>query len=218
MTIKEASGAQAQPPVTRRDEIVASAMTYFARHGLSGSTRELAKHLGVTQPALYKHFKSKDALLEAIILKLEEGQIAADWSRGLDDRRVPISDRLIDFFAGYATFTYTPDWIRLYMFVGLADGAMNLRHIAHVGNPLMRRVCVEVAADAGLERGIDEIGQDELDVVWLLHGGLFYFYIRKHVYGDMPARDLDFPLHEGVRQLLVGLREIYARMISSHGP
>jgi AcrR family transcriptional regulator len=56
-----------QRPRLTREGIVAEARTTVARDGLAAlSLRRLAAKLGVTAPALYLHFDSKDALLAAI--------------------------------------------------------------------------------------------------------------------------------------------------------
>jgi AcrR family transcriptional regulator len=49
------------PPAKRH--ILRSAMKLFSEHGLAGtSIRDIAKESGYTNPALYKHFASKEAL------------------------------------------------------------------------------------------------------------------------------------------------------------
>lgn len=50
-----------------RDQIVAAALELLDERGLDGlTTRALADRLGVRQPALYWHFKDRQALLEAM--------------------------------------------------------------------------------------------------------------------------------------------------------
>lgn len=59
----------------RRGEILDAALAVFAERGYdSGSMREVAALVGVSEPALYRHFSSKEemflALLEAVATKL----------------------------------------------------------------------------------------------------------------------------------------------------
>jgi len=63
----------------RRATIVAEAVRLFAEKGFRGTTtRELAAALGVTEPVLYQHFKTKQELYSAIIeSKAREGTEAA---------------------------------------------------------------------------------------------------------------------------------------------
>jgi AcrR family transcriptional regulator len=72
-----------------RDRITAAALTFIDRWGLEElSTRRLGRQLGVEGMALYKHFKNRDEILdavaEALILELEvppEGK----WAQRLKD-------------------------------------------------------------------------------------------------------------------------------------
>ncbi|MCT8977418.1 TetR/AcrR family transcriptional regulator [Clostridium sp. CX1] len=54
--------------ISRRERIILGAVEIIDRLGLQGlSTKELAKNQGVTEGALYKHFKSKDEIILAVI-------------------------------------------------------------------------------------------------------------------------------------------------------
>ena len=52
----------------QRERILASACELYLRDGLDGfSMRKLAKEVGVTAPALYRHYDSKEALLADVV-------------------------------------------------------------------------------------------------------------------------------------------------------
>jgi AcrR family transcriptional regulator len=52
----------------RREAIVQAALTLFSEKGFRGvTTRELAAAVGVTEPVLYQHFKTKGELYHALI-------------------------------------------------------------------------------------------------------------------------------------------------------
>jgi AcrR family transcriptional regulator len=54
--------------MTTRDRILAAARALFLRHGLEGvSMRAVAARVGLTPMALYRHFRSKEALHEALV-------------------------------------------------------------------------------------------------------------------------------------------------------
>ncbi len=56
-------------------EILDAALDLFARHGFHGtSMRQIARAVGVRESALYHHFRSKDALLEALTRDLGPGR------------------------------------------------------------------------------------------------------------------------------------------------
>ena len=49
---------------TRRDQILAAAAELFARHGFHGvGIDDIGAAVGISGPALYRHFRSKDAML-----------------------------------------------------------------------------------------------------------------------------------------------------------
>lgn len=53
----------------RHETILAAARTVFARHGFHGAgTAEIARVAGCSEPMLYKHFSSKQALFAAVLV------------------------------------------------------------------------------------------------------------------------------------------------------
>jgi AcrR family transcriptional regulator len=57
----------------KKENILNAALTLFAKEGFSGtSTSKIAKAAGVSEGLIFRHFKNKDGLLEAILLSGEE--------------------------------------------------------------------------------------------------------------------------------------------------
>jgi AcrR family transcriptional regulator len=57
----------------RREQILATAATLFAERGFHGvSVVELGAACGISGPALYKHFPSKDAMLAEMLVDISE--------------------------------------------------------------------------------------------------------------------------------------------------
>lgn len=75
------------PPVGRdavRTELIASALQLFAEHGWADvSVRAIADHAGVNHALIYRHFGSKQGLLQAVLLDLTQ-TIAAAATSGRD--------------------------------------------------------------------------------------------------------------------------------------
>jgi len=106
----------------RRAAIVAAASRLFAERGFRGTTtRELASAVGVTEPVLYEHFRSKRDLYRAIIeTKSREGmeRVAAEIEplmRRNDDRGVfsRLAKLIMDRYAR------EPAFFRLLLFLAL---------------------------------------------------------------------------------------------------
>jgi AcrR family transcriptional regulator len=77
--------------VNRRDQILETAAELFASKGFHGvSVGEIGRACGISGPALYKHFESKDAVLAAMLIGiserlLEEGRTRVDKARSSRD-------------------------------------------------------------------------------------------------------------------------------------
>ena len=69
------------PPSERRQQIVDGAVAFFAKVGLEGKTRDLAKHLGITQSLLFKYFENKEALIEAVYAQVYIDRLSPEWPR-----------------------------------------------------------------------------------------------------------------------------------------
>ena len=60
-------------PLSRRDQILATAAELFAARGFHGvSVADLGAACGISGPALYKHFVSKDAVLAEMLVSISE--------------------------------------------------------------------------------------------------------------------------------------------------
>lgn len=59
--------------MSRREQIVATAATLFAERGFHGvSVGEIGAAVGISGPALYKHFPAKDAILAEMLVSISE--------------------------------------------------------------------------------------------------------------------------------------------------
>src|SRR3954470_14219292 len=85
---------EARAPVTRRAEILAAAAELFARRGYHGvSIGDLGRAVGLTGPALYRHFRGKDAVLAQMLLDISERLLAEGTARAA---AVPGPDEALD--------------------------------------------------------------------------------------------------------------------------
>jgi AcrR family transcriptional regulator len=67
----------AQPTTPRGEQILRSAAQLFARRGFHGvSITELGAAVGISGPALYRHFPSKEALLSRMLVEVSERLLA----------------------------------------------------------------------------------------------------------------------------------------------
>ncbi len=186
----------------REQQILDAAVRFFAEVGFAGQTRELAQRLGVTQPLLYRYFPTKQDLIERVFEEIYLKRIDPNWRKLLTDRARPLHDRLVDFYARYAEATYRYEWIRIYMFSGLMGEEINRRYIQVVEEKILRPMCMELRHHCGLnDRGVTDL---DLEQVWVMHGGLFYYAVRKHIYHSRVAEDFAAVVARTVDMVLEG--------------
>ena len=80
MSSAGAPATEVAPP--RRQQIIESAAELFARSGFRGvSIYDIGAAVGISGPALYKHFASKDALLAEMLIGISERLLAEGHAR-----------------------------------------------------------------------------------------------------------------------------------------
>ncbi|HEY1966662.1 MAG TPA: TetR/AcrR family transcriptional regulator [Pseudonocardia sp.] len=88
-----------QPMTPRGEQILRSAAQLFARRGFHGvSIAELGAAVGISGPALYRHFASKEALLSRMLIEISERLLAGGTALAerIDDAG-ELLEALIDF-------------------------------------------------------------------------------------------------------------------------
>jgi AcrR family transcriptional regulator len=79
----------ARPRQVSDEQIIEAARACFLEHGASVSTTVIAKKLGISQPALFKRFGTKDRLLLAAMKPSLTG-LAEVFGDGPDEREIPV--------------------------------------------------------------------------------------------------------------------------------
>lgn len=185
-------------PEARREQIVDAAVRCFAEVGFGGTTRDLARRAGVTQALLYRYFASKSDLVEAVFERVFLGRLRPQWIEELRDRAVPLPARLQRFYEQYTAAIFTYEWMRIFMWAGLAGEALNRRYLSHVGERLLQPMAEEIAA-AGPWRAPDT------EEMWALHGSIVYIGIRRHIYA-LPTPDETAPvIARSIERFLTGM-------------
>jgi AcrR family transcriptional regulator len=88
----------------RRAQILAVAAQLFARHGFHGvSIADLGAAVGISGPALYRHFPGKEALLAEMLIGISEHLLDGGQERAAasDDPREALA-ALVEFQADFA--------------------------------------------------------------------------------------------------------------------
>ncbi|HZB90597.1 MAG TPA: helix-turn-helix domain-containing protein [Stellaceae bacterium] len=205
-------GPRRLPPDERAQLIAKAAVRFFAEYGFEGQTRELARRLGITQPLLYRYFPSKEALIERVYQEVFAGVWKPQWETLLEDRRLPLRERLLRFYHEYTDAMLTYEWVRLFMFSGLKGLDFNARYLTFLREAVFSRVVAELRHAYGRPSPAElPIAEAEVEIVWSLHAGLFYLGVRRWIYGLPIPDDIGRVVAERVTAFLDGAPALIAR-------
>lgn len=120
---------EVSPGTTRREQILAAAAELFARRGFHGvGIDDIGAAVGISGPALYRHFRSKDAMLGEMLTSISEFLLAGGQS----------------VLAGHPTPAEAlPELVRFQVAFALDNPALITVHESSLGNlaePDRRRV------------------------------------------------------------------------------
>jgi AcrR family transcriptional regulator len=168
----------------RRAQILHGAIQFFADKGLSGQTRELSVRLGITQQLIYRYFPSKQHLLDAIFEELFVKRWNPDWKHLMKDRELPLEERVARFYRDFDKAILSREWVRLFLHSGLDGLKYNQMVFKRLMKDVFRPLCVELRKRHGYPPATPaRITRQEIEMVWELHGIVFYHRMRQHVYG-----------------------------------
>lgn len=175
------------PSAERREEFILKAIDFFAEEGFESSTRGLARKLGVTQPLLYRYFPSKEDLISEVYDAVYVQRWQPEWGELLADRSRSLTDRLNDFYTVYTDVIFNREWMRIFLFSGLRGVDINRRYLRLVRSRILEPVIAEARHEAGLPPAVPTDAQ--IEFVWTIHGGIFYYGVRKLIYESNVSDD-----------------------------
>ncbi|WP_133774627.1 TetR/AcrR family transcriptional regulator [Enterovirga rhinocerotis] len=193
----------------REQAILDEAIRFFAEQGFEGQTRELAKRMGITHSAIYRHFPSKEALIERVYQQVYLSRWHPSWAGLIVDRSRPLEERLQQFYRDYVGRVFDHDWVRIFVFSGLRGFDITGRYLDIVRRELIEPACLELREELGLPDTAERpLTERETEMFWGLHGRIFYLAIRRYVYGTGTPRALEGIVEDAVRGFFIGAREI----------
>jgi hypothetical protein len=136
------------------------------------------------------------------------------WETLLEDRSRRLRDRLIEFYRRYSAVIFKPEWIRLYMYSGLAGMDLNRRYIDLLERLLLRRIARELRAESGLpDEDEVPIKPEELELVWVLHAGIFYYGVRQFIYKAKTRNAPERTIEHAVDSMLGGAPKVLRALV-----
>jgi AcrR family transcriptional regulator len=86
--------AAALPPEERREALIAATLPLVLEHGTDVSTRLIAEAAGVAEGTIFRVFRSKDELIEAVVASAFDPSSLVE-AIGRIERSLPLADRLV---------------------------------------------------------------------------------------------------------------------------
>ena len=161
--------------VLRRADVVDGAIRLLDAEGLDGlTTRRLGALLNVQSPALYRHFPSKEALLDAVAEKLLEGVATPMPAGSWDEQLTILGDRLRAALLAHR------------------DGARVVAgtYVAAPNNRALGSAVVAILCGAGIP--VERAG-------WITFAGMYYILghtIEEQALQRLAGREDDWPARE----------------------
>lgn len=194
----------------RERQILDGAIAFFSERGLDGQTRELALRIGITHPLLYHYFPNKRALIERVYEEVYLGRWRSEWEEWLEDRSQPLEDRLVRFYIDYARAILTKEWVRILVFSGLSDGYVPAQYMELLKERLFPHIWREVRHELGITNRAKPT-ERERELMWGMHGSIFYIGVRHWIYGQPMPTELDAILADRVRSFMLAAPTVFAR-------
>jgi AcrR family transcriptional regulator len=191
------------PPQERKAQFINKAIEFFSQEGFDSSTRQLAAKLNVTQPLLYRYFPSKDDLINQVYEAVYIGRWDENWDKLLRDQSKSLEERLNIFYQQYTAKVFEDKWLRIFLFSGLKGIEINKRYLKFVQENV-----IQVIGDQYLKAYKPQqlrLTDREQEIIWVTHGSLIYYGIRKHVYGSGVFSDTFDIIESSIRGMLAQL-------------
>lgn len=202
----------------RRDHILREATIYFAEFGLSAGTIELARRIGITQPLLYKYFATKDLLLIAVYERLFPQSWGPPLEALLEDESIAVRDRLTTFYRHFARDVLTFEHVRLFLFSGLTNSALNARYYSILTKRVFTRIAKALREEFIGSAGTGPVTKAEIEIVQSLHATIYHIAFRRWLHGLSVEDDLDDLIAQKVRIFLAGAGAELASVRSASEP
>lgn len=190
-------------PGARESAIVEGAVRYFSEVGFDGSMRDLAARLGISHALLFRYFPTKEALVDRVYDRIYVSRWDAAWDGLLKDRSTDLAPRLTRFYTAYLAAIDRPDWVRTFIYGGLAGVGINRRYLRLIERKVIVPIALEVERLAG-RRAAAAPTAAALEASWGLHGEIFYLPMRRWVYGLEIETDVGAFVRLAVDKFLLG--------------
>jgi AcrR family transcriptional regulator len=206
--------AKRMPAEARKAVILREAADFFARHGFTASTRDLADQIGVRQALLYKYYPSKEALIEAIFDALIKERDVGGYGRLSEDRSISLEERIVAYYDFLLrSFGGSASNLTLRAAIDDLPAMTRLSNFASVSfiNPLIEELRGVESLPSLAERSLMP---GEMEIVLALHAIARFADMRRNASNQVSPTDAEASLRFLIATFLpaarAGVRELHA--------
>lgn len=168
-------------PSVRAEQILDEAARFFAERGFEAQVGDLANRLGVSEGLIFRYFRTKQALIEAVYDRVFIRRWSESWLVDLADRSVPVRQRIETFYLTYLDAVDDSLWIRIAMHAALAGERMPVAYAARDRvERALQVILAELHASGVLPDDPDEESL-QWEMVLHLYSSVVYLLLRKHI-------------------------------------
>ncbi len=176
----------------------------------------MARRLGVTQSLIYKYFPTKDALIDKVYEEVYVGRWNPFWETVIQDRSIPLEERLVSLYIEYSKAALTRDWVRIFMFSGLRGESINKKYLETLRSRILEPVAIELRQELGLpDIKSMPLKTSEIELVWSINARIFYFGQRRWIF-DVPIEDdVDEMIRLTIAHFMAGARVLLPKILKT---
>ncbi len=194
----------------RKARFVEEAASFFAEHGFEGSTSQLAKRLGITQPLLYRYFPTKEVLIEHVYEHaFPSAKYYPKWKDLLSDEDIPLRRRLTDFYQEYVEVLLNYKFLRLAIWAGLTRTYYEVRYSDMLQTVFFPQIVLSLRR-ACRDPDTSRPTADEIEMVQSLHASIYYIAVRRWVTNRLEG-DIRELVVQNIDLFLLGARATVRR-------
>lgn len=166
-----------------KDKIQIEALRLFARKGYSAvSVAEIADAVGIKAPSLYKHYKSKRAIFESIIEKMNSADAENAQQHDMPEQTLAEKPESYDGIDAESICAYSEEMLRYWTENEYACCFRRMLELEQYGSPEMRELYQKYISGGPVQYMTDVFGampnapQDAYAAAVEFYGAMFLMY------------------------------------------
>jgi AcrR family transcriptional regulator len=201
------------PPEERRGQILAAAIDLMTDRGLAFNTRELSERLGISHPLLFRYFKSKEEIVDAVFQTVFIGRFSPDMRAAMTRRTDDVIGKWTAFYRTYAPKIFDRTWIRIFILSALQEEVISRRYFDLVIIPIMNEMAddTERFCFGKILPKEHALRTTTLELAWMTHSSLFYSGLRRWVYNLEVPDDIALTMEMRIKVHFEGSRVVLKR-------